>query len=87
MLSVPSNRQQPTVFDGEQDLDIEALTPRETEILQVLALGLTNKEIARQFSISEHTVKYHVDSIFSKLGVNNRTEAVRKGVHLGIILI
>ncbi len=72
------------IDDGEGVL-AEALTGREVEILQALALGLTNKEIARRNAISEHTVKYHVASIYSKLGVNNRTEAVRQGVHLGII--
>lgn len=85
-LSTSSNHQPETNFE-ERAIVLEELTPRESEILQILALGLTNKEIARQFSISEHTVKYHMDSIFSKLGVNNRTEAVRQGVRLGIIII
>ena len=87
-VTSPSDHRPPSAgTDEEQDVNIEPLTPRETEILQALALGLTNKEIARQFSISEHTVKYHIDSVFSKLGVNNRTEAVRQGVHLGLIII
>ncbi len=73
--------------NDDQDLLTDALTGREIEILQALALGLTNKEIARRFAISEHTVKYHLASIFSKLGVNNRTEAVRQGFHLGMITI
>ncbi len=78
----------PQSLDNEdQELQADALTGREIEILQALALGLTNKEIARQFAISEHTVKYHIASIYSKLGVNNRTEAVRQGVHLGLITI
>ncbi len=75
------------LYDDEQDTLTDPLTGREIEILQALAQGLTNKEIARQFAISEHTVKYHIASIYSKLGVNNRTEAVRQGVHLGIITI
>ncbi len=66
---------------------LDPLTGREIEILQALALGLTNKEIARRLAISEHTVKFHITSIYSKLGANNRTEAVRQGVHLGIITI
>ncbi len=74
-------------LEKDQDPFTEALTGRENEILQALALGLTNKEIARRFAISEHTVKYHIGSIYSKLGVNNRTEAVRQGIRLGIITI
>ncbi len=83
----PASGHLPPLFDDEQEWLIDPLTGREVEILQALAQGLTNKEIARQFAISEHTVKYHVTSIYSKLGVNNRTEAVRQGVHLGIITI
>jgi two-component system, NarL family, response regulator YdfI len=63
----------------------ESLTRRETQILQYLAEGLSNKEIAAQLKISPQTVKYHVASIFSKLAVNNRTEALRSGVRLGLI--
>jgi DNA-binding NarL/FixJ family response regulator len=65
----------------------DPLTPRESDVLEFLAQGMANKEIARRLTISEHTVKYHVSSIYSKLGVNNRTEAVRQGVRLGIIVI
>jgi len=65
----------------------EPLTPRESEILQHLAQGLTNKQIAWKLSISEHTVKFHISSIYSKLGAANRTEAVRIGARQGIILL
>jgi DNA-binding NarL/FixJ family response regulator len=63
------------------------LTPRETEVLQRLAQGLANKQIALALGISEHTIKFHVSSIYAKLGVGNRTEAVRVGARQGLILL
>jgi len=66
---------------------IEQLTPRETEILEVLAQGLANKQIALELEISEHTVKFHVSSIYAKLGATNRMEAVRMGLQLGLITL
>lgn len=66
---------------------IEQLTEREKQVLQLLALGLPNKQIALQLTISEHTVKFHVSSIYSKLGVASRTEAVRLGVQLGLVVL
>lgn len=62
---------------------VERLTGREGEVLRLLAQGLTNKEIAAALRISEHTVKFHVSSIYGKLGASNRTEAVRKGARRG----
>jgi two-component system, NarL family, response regulator YdfI len=70
----------------EPDL-YEALTPRELEVLEVLGQGLSNRAIASLLAISEHTVKFHVSSIFSKLGAENRTDAVRRGVRLGLIVL
>jgi two-component system, NarL family, response regulator YdfI len=64
---------------------VEPLTQRETEVLDLLAQGLANKQIAARLNISEHTVKFHVSSIYTKLGVANRTEAVRLGVQQGLI--
>jgi DNA-binding NarL/FixJ family response regulator len=64
---------------------LEPLTQREVEVLQLLALGLSNKQIAARLNISEHTVKFHSSSIYAKLGVASRTEAVRCGVQQGII--
>ncbi|MBD2057536.1 response regulator transcription factor [Oculatella sp. FACHB-28] len=63
------------------------LTPREVEVLQLLATGLGNKAIARQLNISEHTVKFHISSIFSKLNASSRTEAVTMGMRQGLIFI
>jgi DNA-binding NarL/FixJ family response regulator len=65
----------------------EALTPRELEVLQALAEGLSNRGIASRLSISEHTVKFHMSAIFGKLGAENRTDAVRRGVRLGLIVL
>ena len=65
----------------------EALTARESEVLQMLASGLGNKEIAAKLSISEHTVKFHVASILGKLGATSRTEAVSLGIRRGLILL
>jgi len=64
----------------------QALTPREIEVLSMLAEGLGNKTIARRLGISEHTVKFHVGSIFSKLNASSRTEAVTLGARQGLIL-
>jgi DNA-binding NarL/FixJ family response regulator len=63
----------------------DRLTGRESDVLALLAQGLTNKQAALALRISEHTVKFHVSSIYSKLGVSNRTEAVRKGARYGLI--
>jgi DNA-binding NarL/FixJ family response regulator len=65
----------------------EALTPREIEVLRLLAEGVGNKEIASRLGLSEHTVKFHVASIMGKLGAESRTEAVTMGIRHGIILI
>jgi NarL family two-component system response regulator YdfI len=65
----------------------EALTPREREVLQMLASGLGNKEIAARLAISEHTVKFHVASILGKLGAASRTEAVALGIRHGLVLL
>ena len=65
----------------------EPLTPRESEVLQMLASGLANKEIAARLAISEHTVKFHVASILGKLGAGSRTEAVSLGIRRGIVLL
>lgn len=66
---------------------VEQLTRREHEVLELVADGLPNREIAHALSISEHTVKFHLASIFGKLGVSTRTEAVQRGVRLGVIQI
>jgi NarL family two-component system response regulator YdfI len=65
----------------------EPLTPRESEVLQMLASGLANKEIAARLAISEHTVKFHVASILGKFGASTRTEAVSIGIRRGIVLL
>lgn len=66
---------------------MEALTEREVQVLGLLAQGLANKQIAARLGISEHTVKFHVSGIYTKLGANSRTEAVRLGVRLGLIVL
>ena len=56
------------------------ITPRELEILTSIAAGLNNKAIARRFEISQHTVKFHIESLFRKLDARTRAEAVAKGL-------
>jgi two-component system, NarL family, response regulator YdfI len=65
----------------------ESLTRREREVLQMLAAGLGNKEIAGRLNISDHTAKFHVASILGKLGAATRTEAVAMGIRRGLVLL
>jgi DNA-binding NarL/FixJ family response regulator len=65
----------------------EPLTAREREVLGMLSQGLSNRQIARALQISEHTVKFHVASIFAKLGASSRTEAVSRGARSGLITL
>jgi len=75
------------VSGGEVKPLVESLTPREVEVLRLVAAGLGNKEIAGRLEISEHTVKFHVASVMGKLGAASRTEAVTLGIRHGLIMI
>ena len=72
--------------DGEAAEFVEPLTARERDVLEMLAQGRGNREIAAQLRISEHTVKFHVASILGKLGAATRTEAVSIALRRGLIL-
>ena len=65
----------------------EPLTRREREVLQMLAAGLANKEIAARLNISDHTAKFHVAAILGKLGAATRAEAVALGIRRGLVLL
>jgi DNA-binding CsgD family transcriptional regulator len=62
-----------------------ALTPRELDVLRLVAQGLGNKEIAAELDLSASTVKYHLASVLAKLGVRSRTEAVSRGIRTGLL--
>lgn len=66
---------------------LEELTPREREVLQLLAEGLPNKSIAQKLEISANTVKFHINAILSKLDAQSRTEAVVKATRAGLIIL
>jgi two-component system nitrate/nitrite response regulator NarL len=68
-------------------LPVEELTPRELQVLRLMAEGQSNKAIARELGISEHTVKFHVNAILGKLNAQSRTEAVVNATRLGLILL
>ena len=70
---------------SSDDSPIESLTAREMEVIQLMAQGLANKQIALMLGISEHTVKFHLSSLYAKLGISSRTEAVKRGIELGLI--
>jgi DNA-binding NarL/FixJ family response regulator len=76
---------------GESAFDLKPpsvlLTPREIEVLRLLADGASNKIIAHKLGISDHTVKFHVTSILSKLNAGTRTEAVMSGVRMGLVYL
>jgi DNA-binding NarL/FixJ family response regulator len=65
----------------------ESLTPRELEVLQLMARGLTNRQIARRLEISEHTVKFHAGGVLGKMNARSRAEAVARAIGLGWILV
>jgi DNA-binding NarL/FixJ family response regulator len=76
------------LFESENEpLERGPLTERESEVLGLLAKGLANKQIAAALGISEHTVKFHVSSVYQKLNVTNRAEAVREGLRGGWIAL
>jgi len=73
--------------DLDDDQDVESLTPREIEVLELVAEGLPNKAVAVRLGISDQTVKFHLTSISGKLGAINRTDAVRRAVRRGLITL
>lgn len=73
--------------EGRNPSGAQPLTAREIEVLRMLAEGSGNKEIAWKLKISEHTVKFHISSIFTKLDVASRTEAVTAGIRFGLIML
>jgi DNA-binding NarL/FixJ family response regulator len=79
------------VIDREPSRNVDPLTDpltaREQDVLQLLASGLTNKEIATRLGITDHTVKFHVNAILGKLGAETRTEAVVHAAKLGIVVL
>jgi len=77
----------PSPLPSAADTPGETLTVREAEVLNTIAEGLGNKEIAARLGISEHTVKFHIAAIFTKLNAGSRTEAVAIGVRRGLIMI
>lgn len=74
-------------LSGEAWAPREELTPRELEVLQLLAEGLSNRAIGQELEISEHTVKFHVTAIMGKLEAQSRTEAVVRATRAGLILL
>lgn len=75
----------PMLEHGEQV--VNRLTERERQVLQLTAQGLPNKQIASELEISENTVKFHLSSLYAKLGVTSRTEAVRAGARRGWVVL
>ena len=75
------------ILQAGADTEVEALTPREMETLEMMAEGLSNKQIAGRLGISDHTAKFHVNSVLGKLHAGTRTEAVMRGIRLGLVKI
>ena len=73
--------------DADDEPAPESLTPREIQVLELVAEGLPNKAIADRLGISDQTVKFHIASISGKLGAANRTDAVRRAVRRGLIAL
>ena len=78
---------QPLPMLEQAEQVVNPLTERERQVLQLTAQGLANKQIAASLEISENTVKFHLSSLYAKLGVTSRTEAVRSGVRRGLVVL
>jgi len=87
LVVVPAEASALVVPQGSLEQMVEPLTPREMDVLEMLAEGLSNKVVAFRLGISEHTAKFHVNSILEKLDAGTRTEAVMRGIRLGLIKI
>jgi DNA-binding NarL/FixJ family response regulator len=74
-----------TVFERHDRTGVLGLSDRERSVLELMASGSTNPEIAEALHLSKHTIKEHTSSVFRKLGVRNRTEAVQRAQRLGIV--
>ena len=86
--NTPYVRRAFTARETQRHVDFEEpLTPREVQVLELLAEGLPNRAIAERLGISDQTVKFHVASISGKLGAANRTDAVRRAVRRGLITL
>jgi two-component system nitrate/nitrite response regulator NarL len=87
--SDPRGYRRAPVEGGAAEVDAleEPLTPREQDVLQLVALGLSNRRVADRLGISEHTVKFHVASIYGKLGVSGRMTAVNRALRRGLLRI
>lgn len=79
----------PGLYDLDDDGAVftEALTSREHDVLEALSDGLSNRDIATRLGISEHTVKFHLASIYGKLGASTRAQAIRRGFRRGLITL
>jgi two-component system nitrate/nitrite response regulator NarL len=75
----------PVVAQDDEDVHVEPLTPRESDVLELLVQGLSNRAIAATLGISDQTVKFHVAAICGKLGAPNRTGAVREALRRGLL--
>ena len=75
------------VLASEAEWEGEPLTPREIEVLEIVSEGLSNKQIAARLNISEHTAKFHVNSILGKLAAGTRAEAVTLGLRRGLLKV
>jgi DNA-binding CsgD family transcriptional regulator len=84
LLVRPAETPRPA-FDAMPEQETSLLTPREVEVLAAIGNGLSNKAVARQLGISQHTVKFHVESLLRKLGAASRAEAVHKGLRQRLI--
>ena len=87
LIAVPVEAVSLVMPASHNDAEAETLTPRELEALEMLAEGLSNKQIAARLNISEHTAKFHVNSILGKLHAGTRTEAVMRGVRSGLVKV